>query len=147
MRRNIVENIFPSKEEKQTLLTQLNLLGAKHVYVEFRGGGDDGEIEGVYYRDKNDEMLDIPKDMIAWTKQTYGEQPKETKDTSLIDVLEDLCYRALDQTGLDWYNNEGGQGNLHIDFTETPTAISLNVGINTMSTDDHHFDMNEEEEE
>ena len=142
-----MQNIFPSKEEKQTLLTQLNLLGAKHVYVEFRGGGDDGEIEGVYYRDNNDDIQDMPTDMIAWTKQTYGEQTEETKDMKLVDVLEDICYRALDQAGRDWYNNDGGQGNLHIDFTESPVAISLNVGINTMSTDDHHFDLNDEEEE
>ena len=142
-----MQNIFPNKQEKETLLTQLNLLGAKHVYVEFRGGGDDGEIEGVYYRDKNDDIQDMPTDMIAWTKQTYGEQTEETKNTSLVDVLEDLCYRALDETGLDWYNNDGGQGGLHIDFTKTPVAISLNVGINTLSTDAHFFDMNEEDTE
>ena len=32
-----MQNIFPNKQEKEKLLTQLNLLGAKHVYVEFRG--------------------------------------------------------------------------------------------------------------
>jgi hypothetical protein len=142
-----VKNIFPNQQEKETLLTQLNLLGAKHVYVEFSGSGDSGQIDDVYYRDGNDDDHRIPNDMIAWTKQTYGEQPKETTNMKLVDVIEDLCYRALDQTGLDWYNNEGGQGNLHIDFTETPVAISLNVGVNTMTTDDHHFDMNEEDTE
>lgn len=140
-------NIFPSKEEKETLLTQLNLLGAKRVYVEFRGGGDDGQVEGVYYQDKHDEMQDIPTDMIAWTKQTYGNQEKETKNMTLVDVLEDVCYRALDHTGLDWYNNEGGQGQLTIDFTESPPNIFLNVGVNTMTTEDHNFDLNDEEEE
>ena len=142
-----MQHIFPSKQEKETLLTQLNLLGAKHVYVEFSGSGDSGQIDGVYYRDKNDDFQNIPSDMIAWTKQTYDEQPKETTNMKLVDVLEDICYRALDETDLDWYNNEGGQGNLHIDFTETPVAISLNVGVNTMTTDDHHFDLNDEEEE
>ena len=44
-----MKNIFPSKEEKETLLTQLNLLGAKRVYVTFRGGGDEGEIEEIYF--------------------------------------------------------------------------------------------------
>ena len=141
-----MQNIFPNKQEKETLLTQLNLLGAKKVYVEFRGGGDDGQVEGVYYRDKHDEMQDLPTDMIAWTKQTYGKQEKETKNMTLVDVLEDVCYRALDQTGLDWYNNEGGQGQLTIDFTESPPSINLNVGINTMTTDDHDYDLNEEEE-
>jgi hypothetical protein len=140
-------NIFPSKQEKDTLLTQLNLLGAKRVYVEFRGGGDDGQVEGVYYKDKHDEIQDIPTDMISWTQKTYGSQTPETKTMTLVDVLTDLCYRALDNTGLDWYNNEGGQGQLVIDFTDNPTSIILNVGINTMTTDDHDFDLNDEEEE
>ena len=139
-------NIFPSKQEKDTLLTQLNLLGAKRVYVEFRGGGDDGQVEGVYYRDRHDEVQDIPTDMISWTQKTYGSQTPETKTMTLVDVLTDLCYRALDDTGLDWYNNEGGQGNLQIDFTESPPKTTLHVGINTMSTDDYSFEMDEEEE-
>ena len=138
-------NIFPSKQEKDTLLTQLNLLGAKRVYVEFRGGGDDGQVEGVYYRDRHDEVQDIPTDMISWTQKTYGSQTPETKTMTLVDVLTDLCYRALDNTGLDWYNNEGGQGSLVIDFTDSPTSIMLNVGINTMTTDDHEYDLDEEE--
>lgn len=142
-----MQNVFPSKQEKETLLTQLNLLGAKRVYVEFRGGGDDGQVDGVYYRDKNDEIHDIPSDMISWTTMTYGSQQPDTKQTKLNEVLEDLCYRALDQTGLDWYNNEGGQGQLTIDFTESPPSIYLNVGVNTMTTEDHDFDLNEMEEE
>lgn len=139
-------NIFPSKQEKDTLMTQLNLLGAKRVYVEFRGGGDDGQVDGVYYKDKHDEMQDIPTDMMSWTHIVYGNQTPVTKETSLVDVLEDLCYRALDQTGLDWYNNEGGQGQLVIDFTESPPKTNLHVGINTMTTDDHDFDIDEEME-
>ena len=142
-----MKNIFPSKEEKETLLTQLNLLGAKRVYVTFRGGGDEGEIEEIYFIDKNDETHNIPNDMIAWTKQTYGEQKSETTNETLVEVLEDLCYRALDETGWDWYNNDGGQGELIIDFTESPPKIDLSLGINTMSTEYHDYDLNEVEEE
>lgn len=141
-----MQNIFPSKEEKQTLLTQLNLLGAKQVYVFFQGGGDDGQIEDVYYIDVHGDRKDIPSDMISWTTMTYGSQQPDTRQTKLYDVLEDLCSRALDSTGLDWYNNEGGQGNFIIDFTESPPKIELQVGINTMSTEDYSYDMNEEEE-
>ena len=142
-----MQNIFPSKEEKQKLLTQLNLLGAKHVYVDFRGGGDDGQIESVYYKDRQDNHQDIPKDMISWTQVVYGDKPKITKEMSLVDVLEDLCYRALDEVSLDWCNNEGGQGYLHIDFTESPPKTDLQIGINTMSTDDYGFELDDEEDE
>jgi hypothetical protein len=139
--------IYPSKLEKEKLLTQLNLLGAKEVFVEFRGGGDDGQIESVYYKDRQDNHLEIPKDMISWTQVVYGGKPNITKDMSLVDVLEDLCYRALDEVSLDWCNNEGGQGHLHIDFTQSPPTTHLDIGINTMSTDDYNYDMDEEEDE
>jgi len=142
-----MENIFPSNEEKQKLLTQLNLLGATTVVVEFRGGGDEGEIERVYYIDRNGDSQEIPKDMISWTQVVYGDKPKLTKEMSLVDVLEDLCYRALDEASLDWCNNEGGQGHLHIDFTQSPPTTHLDIGINTMSTDDYNYDMDEEEDE
>ncbi len=142
-----MKNIFPSKEEKETLLTQLNLLGAKQVYVFFQGGGAEGQIEETYFKDNNDNIHDIPNDMIAWTKQTYGEQKSETTNETLVEVLEDLCYRALDETGWDWYNNDGGQGELIIDFTESPPKIDLSLGINTMSTEYHDYDLNEVEEE
>jgi hypothetical protein len=142
-----MKNIFPNEQEKQALLTQLNLLGAKRVYVTFRGGGDEGQVEETYYRDVNDNIHEIPTDMIAWTKQAYGQQQAETKNETLVEVLEDLCYRALDATGWDWYNNDGGQGNLVIDLKESPPNIKLNVGINHTTTDDYEYDLNDEEEE
>jgi hypothetical protein len=147
MRRTIVKNIFANEQEKTTLLTQLNLLGAKKVVVEFQGGGDDGQVNGVYLYDQNNIDIDVPNDMIAWTTQTYGDQQSEQRQTKLVDALEDVCSRALDNTGLDWYNNEGGQGNLVIDFNNNPPSIKLNVGINHTTTDDYEYDLNDEEEE
>ena len=142
-----MKNIFANEQEKTTLLTQLNLLGAKKVVVTFQGGGDDGQIEEVFMVDNNDAYIDIPNDMIAWTTLTYGDQQSEPKQTKLIDALEDLCSRALDNTGLDWYNNDGGQGNLEINFKDNPPSIKLNVGINHTTTDDYQYDLNDEEEE
>ena len=141
-----MKQIFASEQEKTTLLTQLNLLGAKRVVVTFQGGGDDGQIDEVYMIDNNESYIDIPNDMIAWTTLTYGNQQSEQKQTKLIDALEDLCSRALDNTGLDWYNNDGGQGNLVIDLKESPPNIKLYVGINHTTTDDHEYDLNEEME-
>ena len=142
-----MQDIFPNEQEKTTLLTQLNLLGAKKVRVEFQGGGDSGQVEYVGYQDKNDEWNTIPDEITSWTKQTYGSQEPQQERISLDEVLEDLCYRALDETGLDWYNNDGGQGNLTIDFSESPPKISLYVGINQTTTDDYEYDLNEQDEE
>jgi hypothetical protein len=147
LRRNIVKEIFANEQEKATLLTQLNLLGAKEVRVEFQGGGDDGQVDGVYMLDNNEAYIDVPDDMIAWTTLAYGDQEAESKPTKLIDALEDLCSRALDNTGLDWYNNGGGQGNLTINFKENPPSIRLNVGINHTTTEDYEYDLNDDEED
>ena len=142
-----MKEIFANEQEKATLLTQLNLLGAKEVRVEFQGGGDDGQVDGVYMLDNNSSEIEVPDDMIAWTTLTYGEQEAESKPTKLVDALEDLCSRALDNTRLDWYNNAGGQGSLTIDFKENPPTITLHVGINQTTTDDYEYDLNESEEE
>ena len=142
-----MKQIFANEQEKTTLLTQLNLLGAKKVVVTFQGGGDDGQIEEVFMTDNNNAYIDIPNDMIAWTTLTYGDQQSEQRQTKLVDALEDLCSRALDNTGLDWYNNDGGQGNLEINFKDNPPSIKLNVGINHTTTDDYQYDLNDEEEE
>jgi hypothetical protein len=142
-----MQKIFANEQEKTTLLTQLNLLGAKQVRIEFQGGGDDGQIEGVYLINNNDDYIDMPDDMIAWTSLTYGNQQSEQKPTKLVDALEDVCQRALDETGLDWYNNDGGQGNLTIDFRDNPPSIKLYVGINQTTTDDYEYDLNEHDEE
>ena len=142
-----MQDIFPNEQDKTTLLTQLNLLGAKKVRVEFQGGGDSGQVEYVGYQDKNDEWNTIPDEITSWTKQTYGSQEPQQERISLDEVLEDLCYRALDETGLDWYNNDGGQGNMTIDFSESPPKISLYVGINQTTTDDYEYDLNKQDEE
>lgn len=53
--------------------------------IQFQGGGDDGEIE-------NDITINGSSERV----------PK---------LIEDMVYEWLTSTGIDWYNNEGGQGN------------------------------------
>ena len=60
-----MQNIFANEQEKATLLTQLNLLGAKEVRVDFQGGDDDGQVDCVYILDINSEEIELPDYMIA----------------------------------------------------------------------------------
>jgi hypothetical protein len=134
------KTFFSSKEEAITLTTQLKMLGVGRVVISFAGAGDSGEIDDMYLEDPNGTFIEMPTDMVAWTKQVYGEQKPETKQVKLRDALEDIGYRVLDETGMDWYNNDGGQGELVIDLTEEPPSVVLKIGINYMHTDDHEFD-------
>ena len=73
-----------------------------NAVIQFQGGGDDGEIDDFIYI--NGSSVDTPK------------------------LINDMVYQWLTDTGIDWYNNEGGQGS----FTFVPKdgEIVLEVGQN-----------------
>jgi hypothetical protein len=70
--------------------------------IQFQGGGDDGSIEDVIYINGSSER--VPK------------------------LIQDMVYEWLTDTGLDWFNNEGGQGSFT--FIPKDNQIILEVGTN-----------------
>lgn len=143
-------DIFPTPEDKVNVLARLRLLGVHSVDVAFSGGGDSGTVEGVYAVDAQGNRLDLSNEMIdgweveeKWDTKT-GKRTKEIKRSkrSLDDQLITMTYDALEQTQLDWYNNDGGQGELHIYFAESPPLIELEIGINYTETAQHEFQFN-----
>ena len=133
------EKFFDSKEEMIALTAQMKMLGVKEVSISFQGGGDSGEIYSIDTYNMNNESIPIPDDMVSWTKQVYGEQVKTQSNISIDKVLDDIGYRVLDATGMDWYNNEGGQGTVHIYFDDELPRIEVNMEINITNTEDHDF--------
>jgi hypothetical protein len=133
------EKFFDSKEEMIALTAQMKMLGVKEVSISFQGGGDSGEIYSIDTYNMNNESIPIPDDMVSWTKRVYGEQVKTQSNISIDKVLDDIGYRVLDATGMDWYNNEGGQGTVHIYFDEELPRIEVNMEINVTNTEDHDF--------
>jgi hypothetical protein len=133
------EKFFDSKEEMIALTAQMKMLGVTLADISFQGGGDSGEIYSIdlYKGLMHNESIEMPTDMVSWTKQVYGDQVKTQKDISIGDVLDDIGYRVLDATGMDWYNNEGGQGTVHIYFDEELPRIEVNMEINVTHTEDH----------
>lgn len=142
------KQFFSSKAEAIALTTQLKMLGVGSVVISFAGAGDSGEIDDVYLENPNGDIFAMPTDMVAWTKQTYGDQQSEQKQVKLRDALEDIGYRVLDETGMDWYNNDGGQGNvyLRVDSGEVFT-VRVDMEVNITSTEDHEFEYDPNEDE
>lgn len=148
-----MSNLFPSPEHRALLLSTLKLIGAKQVVVHFSGGGDSGEIDNAQVLDAQDNTIDcdkhklkweIPKSVLLGEKWEY--QIEET-ELPLSEILVKLTEHALEESGHDWYNNEGGQGHLRIDFSTSPPTIELNVGINTMTTEYHSYAYTDEPDE
>jgi hypothetical protein len=145
---------FPSPEHKIILLTQLRTLGIKTVEVVFSGGGDSGDIDEVNV-DSNNTYINLTAHQLDWPEESCRHDPDtnawitEVKVVTipLDEVLKRVTNDALAASGLDWYNNDGGQGSLTIDFNKSPPEISLNVGINYTTTEDHTINLNEEDDD
>ena len=147
--------VFPSKEKKTLLMNMLKVLGGHRAVVEFQGGGDSGEIYNAVLYDQNMQEIDCTGITFDWDSESETFDPvKNTWDkhskfgpVPVLDILRDVTEQMLENEGLDWYNNDGGQGQLTIDLTQSPPTIVLFVGINFTQTDDHEFDYTDADED
>jgi hypothetical protein len=145
-------SLFPSKAKKDELLTRLKMLGVNYIEVTFQGGGDSGEIEGAYALDVNINQMDIKEEKMIWPMgESYQEDGKwlsrtVDKEMTIEDILKNITEDWLDESGHDWYNNDGGQGEMTIDFRNSPPEFNLNVGINYNKTDDYSYSLDEDDE-
>ena len=140
-----VENdshIFPTPEDRTRFMKIFTDLGVTSAEIIFSGSGDDGGIEDTKLSDAVGNVMPFPpKPVMGWEikRSEYGVTPAtstfEQKSMSVQDLLSTVFYAAIEETGLDWYNDEGGFGTLVIDFRNT--RIHLNVSINQTSSIDY----------
>lgn len=139
---------FPSIKHREQLLATLRVLGIHSVTVEFSGSGDSGSIQDVYANNAANETIYIGNQNLLWPEERklYNDKDDEwiidntVVITPLAKILERIAYDALDKCGLDWYNNDGGQGEFYIKFDGDKPKIGLDVGVNTMTTDYNFFE-------
>lgn len=144
--------MFPSPKHRAVFLTTLRTLGVSKLVVTFSGGGDSGDIESVDAYNAGQTAAIPLTAQIPWSSdEKYfnmdeGTWEKRTKEEvmTLEKIAKDLTLQALEDQGLDWYNNDGGQGTLEIDFATSPPTITLDVGINYTSVEEHSFDFSED---
>jgi hypothetical protein len=90
-----------------TLFAALKDAGVTSVDIRYDGGGDSGQVEDVEFYGDN-------LDSSALNDMFEGD-------------LQDLAYHILeDHYNYDWYNNDGGYGEIRIDFEEDTPEITIN---------------------
>ena len=150
------KNPFPNKDRKALLMTLLKIMGGRKVEVGFSGGGDSGEIEGASLLDQDGHAIDLKGAAFDWHESTSRMDEQEGKwvyETKVVpnmpidEILVKITEDALEESGLDWYNNDGGSGSLTIDLMVDPPTINLSVGINYTETNWHDFDYTDNEKE
>lgn len=144
-----MSKLFRDTDKRDLFMTLLKVMGGRKAKVSFDGSGDSGNIEAGCLLDQDGKEIDISNATFDWyenrgefdtTENKWVKSIRPLPNMPVADILVNICEEALEQEGLDWYNNDGGYGELHIDLTTTPPLITMNVSIRVTSTDDYDYD-------
>ncbi len=105
-----------ANSQRDAIRTRLLKLYVNKVTIAFAGSGDSGSIEDIEIEMVNDYELD------------------SIEKTSLKADLESWADTFLEGTGIDWYNNEGGQGEIVFDMSTVPLKLIAHVDVNVVSS-------------
>lgn len=122
--------------ERKAIIDCLVSLGVGKVSVEANGGGDSGQIESVSYCDKNGEDMTVDDSVMITFMQRRTERNWASKSTTTVfqertqtlkNTIESLAYWDVQETGIDWYNNEGGSWSWNFNFIDSTFDFKVYV--------------------
>ena len=130
--------IEDNKKHFENILNRLREEGAREVLISFDGCGDDGGIDGVSIY-KEDHVRFDPTFEVPYATYSFRDQEIKVRTMPVSEALENFCYEVLEQTNIDWYNNDGGYGEMQI--TLDPVEIKLEVNERYTEVTTHSFDI------
>ena len=107
--------------EMTSTLLQLADLGVTGIYISFEGGGDSGAIENILYT--KDEYLDF--DLVEYNLNFS----LEALSKELCNQIEKFADHHIIQEYEDWWNNDGGFGNLKIMVPSGKFVLETSVRV------------------
>ena len=111
--------------EMTSLLLQLADLGVTGIKIHYDGSGDSGSVVCIAY---TKEKCETPSDMNYIVDVWDGDQSLAQLDQNLYKEFENYAYKLLEGVE-DWYNNEGGFGDICIMIPSGKYEIHNNVRI------------------
>lgn len=103
-----------TETEIMGVLFELHGMGITGINVYYSGGGDSGAIENVSYtKDKLSDLdIDHAFDEIAELNPWTGSNDLMVEMPKIWERLETFFYHSILDNIEDWWNNDGGYGNL-----------------------------------
>jgi hypothetical protein len=121
--------------ELTSLLFKLADLGITGVKVKYDGGGDSGAIEWIGYTSK---PCETPEDVNDIVNDWDNEYTLTNLDGDLYYQIESFVDEKLLNDIEDWWNNEGGYGNLCICVPSGKYIINNHIRVT--QTEDYFHD-------
>ena len=117
-----------AESSRLVIMNAMHKAGVKAILVSFSGSGDDGSIGDIVKIDELSQNI--------WEGEALD---KNEEEENLKELVEDYCYAYLEGTGVDWYNNDGGQGTFLFDCITVPHVFECTVEYNIMHTEVGHY--------
>ena len=149
--KEISEAINKRKQEKKEkvkvarefLMRLLLMHNVKEVVVGFDGSCDSGSIERFEYQGvkeiKGDEIvLGTLKTKTEWCNKKQ-EFVTSTKESTLNDMVEEVCYDLLEISHGGWEINEGSYGEFLIEPKEDKISLTFNRRFESVETYNEEF--------
>ena len=121
--------------ELTSLLFKLADLGITGVKVKYDGGGDSGAIEWIGY---TTEKCDTPEDVNDNVENWNNDSNLAQLDSDAYSLIENFVDETILNDIEDWWNNEGGFGNLCICVPSGKYIINNHVRVT--QTEDYFHD-------
>jgi hypothetical protein len=112
--------------EMTGLLLKLADLSVTGIKVKYDGGGDSGAIEWIGY---TTEKCDTPEDVNDNIDDWENDSNLAELDSEAYSLIEDFAQEKILNDIEDWWNNEGGFGELCICIPSGKYIINSNVRI------------------
>jgi len=113
-----------TEQEVTSLLIKLADIGITGIMVRYDGAGDSGQIEEIQYCTEPVDDVEEIEDKIDYHSPKLNEL-----NSDLEKAIEDLVYKFLLEDIEDWYNNEGGYGEVSIMVPSGNYWINNNIRI------------------
>jgi hypothetical protein len=113
-----------TEQEVTSLLIKLADIGITGIMVRYDGAGDSGQIEEIQYCTEPVDDIEEIEDKIDYHSPKLNEL-----NSDLEKAIEDLVYKFLLEDIEDWYNNEGGYGEVSIMVPSGNYWINNNIRI------------------
>lgn len=130
----VVKKEYFYMENVRRILPVLRDHNIMKVTVEFDGSGDSGSIQCVHYNVDNFDGNNVDVEVVSVTSRFSSEESRwvrlqENSRKNLNAAIEALTYDYLDEADVDWYNDDGGFGELVIDVNEGTVSLEVNVRV------------------
>jgi hypothetical protein len=132
-----------TEEQLMEVLIQLADQGVTGIKVHYDGSGDSGAIENIVYTDiENANFSDI--DLVsAWNE----DMNLATINSTAYSNIENFAHEVILDQIEDWWNNEGGYGDLLIKVPSGEYIVNNNVRIMNVEEYNHHGNLFKKTEE